>query len=157
MPNNRLPEDLRQLRGRDFCLGGHEVHHLGQLVHEHDDRVVALAGLRQLRDEIHRHLLPRMVGDGQRLQQARRDLLRRLVALTSFASPDILEDIGVHSRPVESPLDLLEGLVLAQVPRGGHVVALVEESRSQRCILRDVEPIRIAEVYQTSSHQQWDG
>ena len=132
VPDDRLPEDFRQLRSGNIRLRRDEVHHLGQLVDEHHDRIMARARLGQLRDQIHRHLLPRILGDRQRLQQTRRGLLRRLVALARIARPNVLEDIGIHAGPVEAALDLLQGLVLAQVPRGGNIMALVEDPRPER-------------------------
>ena len=62
-------EQLRQLRRGDVRGGGDVVHHLGQLVDEHHDGIVARLRTRQRDDQVERHLLPRTIGYRQRLQQ----------------------------------------------------------------------------------------
>ena len=61
-------EDLRELRRGDIRGGSNVVHHLGELIHKYDHGVLARLRARKRDDQVERHLLPRTVGDRQRLK-----------------------------------------------------------------------------------------
>ena len=47
--------------------------------------------------------------------------------------------VVVHARPVEASLHLLDGLVLAEMTARRRVVALLQDARLQREVVRDVQ------------------
>ena len=83
------------------------------------------------------------VRNRQRHHRSHRRLLTRLVALTSITARHVLVDEFVHPGPVESTLDLFDGLVLAKVTTRWRVVALLQDSSSQLEVIREVESISI--------------
>ena len=87
--NNLAKKEPGEFGRRDRGGGGDVVNHLGELVDEDDDGVVATPGPGKLSDEIHGHLLPRAVGDRERLREAHRCLVAGLVALTRVTADNI--------------------------------------------------------------------
>ena len=138
--SHHLPHEERgQLRCGDGRRGGDVVHHLGQLVDEHHDGVVAGARARQLRDEVHAHLLPRASREWAAAAAGPSAPAGSACCAGTHRSWSRTARSLVHARPVEASLHLLDGLVLAEVTARRRVVALLQDARLQREVGRDVQ------------------
>ena len=75
--DDAVQKQLGKLLCRDDGDGGNEMAHLGEAVDNGEDRIVtAISGKR--RDEVHADVRPALLGNGQGLEQASRELIRAL-------------------------------------------------------------------------------
>ena len=112
----------------DGLGGGNNVYKLGEAVGEGDESVEATGGEGEAGDEVERDGLPRLVGDGEGVQEAVRVVGgSELACLARGAIGQVGADGVVEAWPIEVACEAGDGLGDAKMTGDGDVMGFLEE------------------------------
>ena len=145
LAEDSVTKQIREPFRRDRRVTGEQMALLGEPVHEHADRVEPFGG-GEARDEVNGKVLPRLLGDGQWLENAVRSVASHFGSSAGVAVTDEAFDIFPHGGPVVTSGKEFKRLRSSWVADCGRVMVVLHEPEAQSLVVRYVAAVVVQEL-----------
>ena len=140
-----ITEQVREPFRRDRRVAGEQMALLGEPVHEYADRVEPF-GDGEASDEVNGKVLPRLLWDGQGLENAVRRVPSRFGSSAGVAVTDEAFDIFPHGGPVVTSGKEFKRLRSSWVADCRRVVVVLHEPKAYSLVVGHVAAVTVQEL-----------